>query len=198
MPEVPEIYIPLIYAGAGFVGFVSCFFGFRLFKALVVAVLALAGAAGLAWLGFHYGEEPVLWSAGGLILGAVLGGVLAMFFYSLAVGTIAALFVATSLMPWVQEFEPTVQWLIIGGAALIAALVATGLTNLMIRLASAMLGALMMIHSALYFTTGQTVHRAAEGDEGDWVLYIDLDLKVAAIALVLGAVGFYVQQRAKK
>lgn len=198
MPEVPDIYIPLLYGGAGFIGFVSCFFGYKLFKGLVVAVLAIAGAAGLAWLGFHYGEEPFIWSLGGLVLGALLGGILAMFFYSLAVGTIAALFVATSLLPWVQPYEPTVQWLIIGGAALIAALVATGLTNFMIQLASGMLGALLMIHSALYFTTGQTVHRAAEGEEGDWILYIDLDLKVAAIALVLGLVGFFVQRRAAK
>lgn len=197
MPEVPDLYVPLLYGGAGIVGLVSCFFGYKLFKGLVVALMALAGAALLAWLGFNIGDEPVLWSAGGFLLGAILGGVLALFFYSLAVGTIAALFVATSLMPWVQPYEPWLQWSVIGTACLVAALIATALTNIMIQLASAMLGALLLVHSALFFVTGQTVHRAAEGDDG-WILYLDLDLKVAGVALAIGLLGFLVQHRAAK
>lgn len=197
MPQVPEYYEPLIYGGAGFLGLVSCFLGFRLFKAMVVALMALAGAAGLAWLGFHYGDQPVLWSLGGLVMGAILGGVLALFFYSLAVGTIAALFVATSLLPWVQSYELWLQWSVIGVACLVAALLATALTNLMIQLASAMLGAFLLVHSALFFTTGETVHRAAEGEDG-WTLYLDLDLYVAGIALAIGLVGFLVQRRSTK
>lgn len=191
------MYVPLLYGGAGIVGLVSCFFGYKLFKGLVVALMALAGAALLAWLGFNIGDEPVLWSAGGFLLGAILGGVLALFFYSLAVGTIAALFVATSLMPWVQPYEPWLQWSVIGTACLVAALIATALTNIMIQLASAMLGALLLVHSALFFVTGQTVHRAAEGDDG-WILYLDLDLKVAGVALAIGLLGFLVQHRAAK
>ena len=197
MPEVPELYIPLLYGGAGLVGLTSCFFGYKLFKGLVIALMALAGAAGLAWLGFHYGDQPALWSAGGFLLGAILGGVLALFFYSLAVGTIAALFVATTLLPWVQPYEVWIQWSVIGVACLIAALIATGLTNLMIQLASAMLGALLLVHSAMFFTTGQTIHRATEGDDG-WILYLDLDLYVAGGALALGLLGFFIQRRSTK
>ena len=197
MPEVPELYVPLLYGGAGIVGLVSCFFGYKLFKGLVIALMALAGAALLAWLGFNIGDEPVLWSVGGFLLGAILGGVLALFFYSLAVGTIGAPFVATLLLPWVQPYEEWIQWSVIGVACLIAALVATALTNLMIQLASAMLGALLLVHSALFFVTGQTVHRAAEGEEG-WILYLDFDLKVAAIALAIGLLGFIVQHRSAK
>ena len=197
MPEVPDIYIPLIYGAAGLVGLVSCFFGHKLFKGLIIALMAITGAATLAWLGFQIGDEPVLWSAGGFILGAILGGVLALFFYSLAVGTIAALFVATSLLPWVQPYEAWIQWSVIGVACLVAALVATGLTNLMIQLASAMLGALLLVHSALYFVSGETIHKASESDDG-WILYLDLDLKVAGIALALGLLGFLVQRRSAK
>jgi hypothetical protein len=197
MPEVPELYIPLLYGGAGLVGLVSCFFGYKLFKGLIIALMALTGAAALAWLGFHYGEEPVLWSAGGFLLGAILGGVMALFFYSLAVGTIAALFVATSLLPWVQPYEAWIQWSVIGVGCLLAALVATALTNLMIQLASAMLGALLLVHSALFFVTGQTVHNAMEEEDG-WILYFDLDLKIAGIALAIGLLGFLVQRRSGK
>jgi hypothetical protein len=197
MPDIPDLYMPFLYGGAGFVGFVCCFFGHKLFKGMVIAVMALVGAIGLAWAGFTFGEQPVIWSIGGLILGAILGGMLALSFYSLAVATIAALFVATSLLPWVQGYEFPVQCGIIGGACLIAALLATGLTNLMIQLASAMLGALLLVHCGMFFAYGQTVHRAVQ-EEGDWVLYLDLDLQTAGIALGLGLLGFLIQRKAAK
>ncbi|MFO7725958.1 MAG: DUF4203 domain-containing protein [Oceanipulchritudo sp.] len=197
MIESAELYIPLLYGGAGILGLVSCFYGFRLFKVILIAILAVAGAAGLAWAGFHYGEQPVIWSAGGLLLGAALGGILAIFFYSLSVATLGALFVATSLLPWVQPYELWVQWSILGVACLVAALLAVTVTNLMIQLASAMLGALMVVHSVLYFTSGRTIHEEIEGEEG-WVHYFDLDLQVAGAALVLGLVGFLIQRRAAR
>lgn len=197
MIERADLYIPLLYGGAGVLGLVSCFFGFRLFKVILIAILAVAGAAGLAWAGFHYGEQPVIWSAGGLFLGAILGGVLAIFFYSLSVATLGALFVATSLLPWLQPYELWIQWSVLGLACTVAALLAVTVTNLMIQLASAMLGALMLVHSVLYFTSGKTVHEAIEGEEG-WAVYLDLDLKIAATALVLGLIGFLIQRRAAR
>lgn len=197
MPDNPELYEPLIYAAAGLIGIISCFFGFKLFKGLVIALLALAGAAGLAYAGFLYGEEPVLWSIGGLLIGGILGGTLALSFYSLAVATVAALFVATSLLPWVQGYDILVQWSVVGIASLVVALVATALTNLMIQLASAMLGAFLVVHSVMYFAYGQTVHRTVEEGER-WALYLDLDLQTALIALAVGMVGFLIQRRGAK
>lgn len=197
MPDFPELYEPLLYAAAGLVGIISCFFGYKLFKGLVVALMALSGAAGLAYAGFSYGQEPILWSIGGLIIGGILGGTLALSFYSLAVATVAALFVATSLLPWVQGYDILVQWAVIGVASLIAALVATGLTNLMIQLASGMLGALLLVHSGMYFAYGQTVHRAVEEGD-DWVLYLDMDLQTALISLAIGLIGFLIQRRGAK
>lgn len=197
VPDFPEYYLMLMYGGAGLLGLISCFFGFKLFKILMIAIMAVSGAAALAWFGYHYGEEPVLWSAGGLLVGAILGGVLALFFYSLAVATLGALFVGTSLLPWVQPYEIWMQWSILGVACLAAALVAGMLTNLTIQLGSAMIGAMMIVHSVLYFTTGQTIHRAVEGESG-WTLYLDLDMKTAAIAIGLGLLGFFVQRRSAK
>lgn len=197
MPEIPEYYFPLVYGGVGIVGLVSCFFGYRLFKLIVISVLAVAGAATLAWAGFEYGDQPVLWSAGGLVIGAILGGVLALFFYSLAVATMGALFAATSLMPWVQGFDVWMQWSILGVACVIAAFVATMVTNLMIQLASAMIGASLLVLSVLYFTTGQTIHQAIEQEDG-WTLILEMDLTVAGAALGIGLLGFLVQRRAAK
>ena len=197
MPQIPEYYFPLVYGGAGIVGLVSCFFGYRLFKLIVISVLAVAGAATLAWAGFEYGEQPVLWSAGGLVIGAILGGVLALFFYSLAVATMGALFVGTSLLPWIQSFDIWVQWSILGVACILAAYVATMVTNLMIQLASAMIGASLLVLSVLYFTTGETIHKAIL-EEDDWTLILEMDLTVAGAALGIGLIGFLLQRRAAK
>jgi hypothetical protein len=54
-----------------------------------------------------------------------------------------------------------------------------------------------MVHSGLYFITGQPVHRSVEGENG-WMLYLDLDLYTAGVALVLGLLGFFIQRRAAK
>ena len=197
MPDVPEYYLPLLYGGLGVIGLISCFFGYRLFKILVIALLAVAGAAALAWLGFEYGDQPLLWSIGGLVIGAILGGVLALFFYSLAVATVGALFAATALMPWVQPYALWIQWSVLGVACLIAAMVATMVTNLMIQLASAMLGALLLVHSFLFFTTGEAIHQVKEVEDG-WSLVLDLDPYVAAVALGIGLLGFLVQRRSAK
>lgn len=194
MTNHPDLYPLLIYGAAGIIGLLSCFFGFRIFKLIVVALLAVAGAGLLAWLGFAYGEQPVLWSIGGLIVGAILGGILSLFFYSLAVATLGALFVTTSLMPWVQPYAMWIQWSVLGVAGLVAALLAMVLTNLMIQLASAMLGALLLVHSVLFFVSGNSIHEVIES-EGDWTLVLDLDPWVAIGALALGLVGFLVQRR---
>ncbi|NDV61535.1 TMEM198/TM7SF3 family protein [Puniceicoccales bacterium CK1056] len=197
MPQIPDYYLPLVYGGAGILGLISCFFGYRLFKLIVISILAVAGAATLAWAGFEYGEQPVLWSAGGLVIGAIVGGVLALFFYSLAVATMGALFAATSLMPWVQGFDIWMQWSILGVACILAAFIATMVTNLMIQLASAMLGASLLVLSVLYFTTGQTIHQAIQDGE-DWTLILDMDLTVAGAALGIGLLGFLIQRRGAK
>jgi len=197
MEGVSEIYEPLLYGGGAFLGLISCFFGFRIFKLMLVAILAVVGAGVLAYAGYTYGEEPVVWSVGGLLAGAILGGVLAMFFYSLAVGTMGALFAATTLLPYVQEMGPGAQAGIVGITALVAALVAMALTNLMIQLTTAMVGAWLLVHGVRYFLFGSTVHRIVE-DSGEWILRLDLDPMIALLILGIGLAGFFVQRRANR
>lgn len=199
MDAPSEVAVPFIYGGAGLVGLLSCFFGYRLFRMVVVALIALGGAVLLSWAGYHYGEEPVLWSIGGLLLGAILGGILALFFYSVAVGVVGALFVASTLMPWVSPLEIWMQWAILGIACTLAALLATALTNLMVQLASAMLGGLLIVHSAQYFLTGATFHRAVDSASGtEWILQLHLDPLLALAALAIGLLGFFLQRRAAR
>ena len=194
MDSLNPIYEPALYGVSAFVGLVSCFMGHRLFKALVVVLVALAGAAGMAWLGYNFGNQPLLWSIGGLIGGLLLGAALALFFYRLAVSAIAALFVALAISPWVQDFAVPVQMLALGGACLVAALIANAVTNLMIQLASAMVGSFLLIHGLLYFITGETLHRTVEGENGT-SLDILLDPMTACLVVGLGLVGYLVQRR---
>lgn len=197
MGQTPEYVQPLVYGIACLIGLLCCFTGYRLFKLTVIGLMAVAGAAALAWIGFTYGEEPFTWSLGGLALGAVLGAILAIFFYTLAIGVVASLFVALSLLPWLQGLEVLDQVIIIGAASLAVALVATMLTTAIIQLATAMLGGVLLVHGFLFFVFGKTAHRVVEED-GSWTLNIDLDHRVAGAALVIGLVGFLVQSRAGK
>jgi len=194
MGQNPEYAQPLVYGIAALIGLLSCFAGYRLFKLILIGLLAVAGAAGLAWVGFAYGEQPLVWSLGGLVLGAVLGAILAVFSYTIAVGLVASLFVSLSMLPWLQDFAVMNQVYIIGVASMAAALIAIFLTTIMIQVATAMLGGVLIVHSALYFATGQTVHRIVEKD-GSWSLDLNLDHRVAGAALVIGLIGFLVQSR---
>jgi hypothetical protein len=54
-----------------------------------------------------------------------------------------------------------------------------------------------MVHSAMFFLYGQTLHRAVESGD-DWELYIELDLQTAMIALLVGIIGFVVQRRSAR
>ncbi len=194
MGQNPDYAQPLVYGIAALIGLLSCFSGYRLFKLMVIGLLAVAGAAGLAWVGFAYGEQPLVWSLGGLVLGAVLGAILAVFSYTIAVGLVASLFVSLSLLPWLQDFDVMNQVYIIGVASLGASLVAIFLTTIMIQLATAMLGGFLIVHSALFFATGETIHRIVEED-GSWTLDLNFDHRVAGAALVIGLIGFLVQSR---
>ncbi len=194
MEVLDEFSLPIIYGGAGLAGLACCFFGFRIFRLMVVLLLGATGALTLAWFGLEYGSDPIIWSVAGLLLGAVLGLVLAMLFYTVAVSTLGALLAATLLLPWLQAYSLPTQWAVLGVACLVAALAANIVANFTIRVATAMLGAVLVVHSVAYFTQGTTVFHQAEA-EGDWRVMLNLDTRMAAVALVLGVLGLLVQLR---
>ena len=68
------------------------------------------------------------------------------------------------------------------------------LTNLMIQLATAMVGAWLLVHGVRYFLFDVTIHKVVE-DSGEWILRLDLDPLVAVIILGIGLVGFLMQRR---
>lgn len=182
------------------VGLVSCFAGFRVFKLLLTFFMLLAGGAGIGYLGFRLGNDPLAWSIGGAVLGAIVGGLLAHSFFNLAVGIAGAAGLAWFLLPMVQNQEVIVQVLIIGAAAAIAALAAVWITNLGIQLISGLLGGLLIVHGANFFITGQAMQTATRGEDGElnYFVYLDLDPLYAGIALALGLVGFLIQRTRMK
>lgn len=191
------MYEPLLYGGGLFLGILCAFFGYRLFKLMVIALLAVAGAGVLAYAGWEFGQQPVIWSIGGLLVGAIAGGILALFFYKIAVATVGAFFAATAVLPYVQGYALEMQWLAVALAGLVAGLLAIWLTTLMIQLGTAMLGAGLMVYGSRYFLTGETVHQLLENEE-EWELELVLDPVVGSIVLGVGLLGFLWQRRGAK
>lgn len=197
MENWQEMYEPLLYGGGAVLGLLCALFGYRLFKLVLIALMAVAGAGALAYAGFAFGQQPVLWSIGGLLVGAIAGAVLALFFYKVAVATVGALFAATTVLPYVQGYGVELQWLAVGAAALVAGLLAIWLTTIMLQLGTAMLGSVLLVYGVRYFLYGETIHHVLEAEE-EWELELMVDPVVGSIVLGIGLLGFLWQRRAEK
>jgi hypothetical protein len=190
-----SFYVPLIYGLMVFIGLIGCFFGFKLFRLMLVIVMAFSCGVLGGWLGFSLSMEPLIWSAVGLALGAVIGGVLAFFFYSVGVGILGALFVCASLMPYLQTLDPLLQAAVLLVCGLVAAYAAVSVTNLAIQLVTAMLGAFLAVQGVLFFLQGRVSESWIPGTT-TWELDLIFTPLAGLAALVLGAVGFFFQRRA--
>ena len=189
-----SFYVPLVYGLMVVIGLVGCFFGFKLFRLMLVVLVALAIAVLGGWIGFTFTQEPLLWAAVGLAVGAVAGAVLAFFFYSVGVGVLGALFVCTTLLTYLHGLGIVLQVAILLVCGLVAAYVAVSVTNLAIQLVTAMLGAFMAVQGVLFFLQGR-VDKEWINDSGSWELAMNFDPMAGLAALVLGAVGFFFQRR---
>lgn len=187
-------YVPFVYGLMILVGLLGCFFGFKMFRLMMVAIMALALAVAGGWIGFSFSTEPLLWAAVGLVAGAVVGGLLAMFFYSVGVGILGALFVCTSLMPYIQGLGPLLQVAILLVCGLVAAYAAVSVTSLAIQLVTAMLGAFIAVQGVLFFMQGR-IDSEWINESGGWAFAMNFDPLAGLAALVLGAVGFFFQHR---
>lgn len=189
-----SFYVPFVYGLMVLVGLVGCFFGFKLFRLMLVAIVALTMAVLGGWIGFTMSSEPLLWAAVGLVVGALVGGLLALFFYSVGVGILGALFVCTSLMPYIQGLGPLLQVAILLVCGLVAAYAAVSVTSLAIQLVTAMLGAFIAVQGGLFFLQGR-VNSDWINESGTWAFAFNFNPMAGLAALVLGAVGFFFQHR---
>lgn len=189
-----SLLVPVVHALMIAIGLVGCFFGFKIFRLMLVVLVALAGAGLGSWIGFSFSADPLIWSAVGLGLGALLGAILAFFFYSVGVGILGALFVCTSLMPYIQDLAPLLQIAVLAICGLIAAYAAVAVTNIAIQLVTAMLGAFIAVQGILFFLQGR-VSQDWVNETGAWDFSFNFDPIAGLSALVLGAVGFFFQNR---
>lgn len=186
-------FLPVLYGFSAVVGILACFFGFRLFRLVLTVIVALGMGVLGAYLGFVAGNNPVWWSIGGFIAGLILGIVFGMFFYSIAVATMGATATALFLLPFLEGMELVWQLGILAGTAGIAALVSVFLTNLIIQLGTAFIGAFLASYSLTYFITGNALYHVAQEEEVMSVI-VDASMTVNLIALGVAILGFLYQR----
>jgi len=194
MMEQVNWYGPVFYGLMIGIGAISCFFGFKLFKLLLTLVMALGGALALSYAGWEAGNDPVMWSIGGFVIGGLVGGILAYFFYAVAVAALGGIAAGTAVMPFVQDYQLPIQVVVVGIIAAFAAVLTVAVTNLAIQISAAVLGALLIVHGTNYFMTGEEIEMV-EGDAAAYVVYLEMSPTMGLMAVVLAVAGFFMQRR---
>lgn len=176
-------------------GFVACFAGFRMFKILVAVLGGFCGALIGAYFGYQFTEDPMLWVAGGALIGGILGIILGYFFFSLAVASMGSIFGVILLLPWLGNIQDL--WMQLGAiflSACIFAIFAIFAMELAIRLGTALTGAFGLVYGSWYFLGGPGIHQLFAEYETIINLMAAHPL-MALLMLVIGLVGFAIQSR---
>lgn len=186
----PVFHGVMIGAGA-----IACFFGFRVFKLMVAVLAGFVGALAGAALGYHMGEDPLMWTLIFLFIGGFAGALMGFFFFSLAVAFAGSSLGVVMVLPWVGHFEnPLWQLLVMLGAAMCLALLAVVAVNLVIRLGTAYVGAFGVVYGAWYFWGGPALHELFK-DSDSIIPVLAANPLPAVIMLVVGTVGLLFQAR---
>jgi hypothetical protein len=158
MTDLAELY-PWISAGTIAWGILDCFFGYRVFKVTLAAVGGLVGlAAGHgAATALGLGETTGLVS---MMVGAVLGGVLAFMLYIAAVFVAGFGFGATLGMLLLANYQHMVSLLVGVITGIIGGFLAVKAQRILIMLSTSLLGSFRAILALSYFT-----------NQLDWLFY---------------------------
>ena len=150
MSDLAELY-PWISAGAITWGILDCFFGYRVFKitlAVVGGLVGLAAGHGAA-TALGLGETAALVS---MVVGAVLGGVLAFMLYIAAVFIAGFGFGATLGMLLLANYQQMVSLLVGVITGIIGGFLAVKAQRILIILSTSLLGSFRAILALSYFT----------------------------------------------
>jgi len=151
MSDLAELY-PWISAGAIAWGLLDCFFGYRVFKitlAVVGGLVGLAAGHGIA-AALGLGDTAVLVS---MVVGAVLGGVLAFMLYIAAVFIAGFGFGATLGMLLLANYQQMVSVVVGVITRIIGGFLAVKAQRVLIILSTSLLGAFRTILAITYFTS---------------------------------------------
>lgn len=190
MTDLAELY-PWISAGTIAWGFLDCFFGYRVFKitlAVVGGLVGLAAGHGAA-IALGLGETAELVS---MVVGAVVGGVLAFMLYIAAVFIAGFGFGATLGMLLLANYQHMVSLLVGVITGIIGGFLAVKAQRILIILSTALLGSFRAILALSYFT-----------NQLDWLFYFRQPEQMPALIegntwmfpaiLALAAVGVMAQ-----
>lgn len=195
-PVLLGVYLLIIITGL-----VDCFFGYRAFKYALAILLGLVGAGVGAYFAYDLAAQSWTYSLIGLLLGGVLGAVLAIFFFQTAVVIFGAFFGYAMLAPLVGDLEPWAQLLILVVGCGACGFVAIGVARVAIMAATATTGAFRIIYGGWYLVGGPPILVLGKNPDAGWRLLATAQEAFIAM-VVLAACGFFIQffreRKAKK
>ncbi len=173
-------------------GLVDCFFGYRAFKYGLGILLGIAGAALAGYFAWQYFDGSWTLSLVGFVIGGITGAVLAVFFFQTAVVVVGAFLGYILISPWIVDFAPWMQLLILVFGCGIIGMLSIFVAKTAIMLATATTGAFRIIYPGWYLIGGPAVLVLGKDPEaGIHLLAASQDVFIAVV--VLAAVGFFVQ-----
>jgi hypothetical protein len=179
------------------IGILACFAGTRFFRTVLTLIGVVAGGLAGALLLRESGETIML--AGGVI-GAIIGGVLVNLLFSFAmtlIGVVLGITVGLFIISTIGTTDPLVNVIIVAVLALIGAVLAARFERLIIAVATALIGAIMITEGALLFVPGVGSVDVSTGlpviqPTGVWPA-----VAIAAV-IVLALLGFTTQMRLRR
>lgn len=182
-----------VYALIIITGLVDCFFGYKAFRYALAILLGIAGAGAGAWFAYDLAAESWTYSLIGLLVGGVLGALLAVFCFKAAVAVSGALFAYAMLAPWIGDLAAWVQFLILVVACGLCGYLAVGLARCAIMAATAATGSFRIVYGSWYlFLGGPAILVLGNDPDAGWHLLATAREPFVAMVVLAGC-GFLVQ-----
>ncbi len=188
----PDILYDGLHGALILVGVAHCFFGFKIFKAMLAFIGLFVGGALGASGGEYFFPEQIEYILAGLALGGILGAVLAFVLYKAGLFVLGVFLSFALVGPQVMDFGPEAGWLIVGAVGILFGFAALKVVTLMIKVATALTGAIVAVYGAGYFMEGPNL---VEVFSQPSIGYADLQLppKLLLIAAGMALAGMFIQ-----
>ena len=163
LEDVPPEQVMLVVAGMAGVGFLYCFLGYRLIKIILgLTGFLLAGSAAAVLVGFlSYGNLIGMGAA--LCIGGLCGAMALFFLYRTGIFCLGMLGAAVAAYSVLQgREEPWILWAV-AGIGLVGGLLAILVERPVMKLATAAIGAMLMIQAGLALARAQGFLDVAAG-----------------------------------
>jgi len=154
LPEQFQQYTPAIMAGLVVLGLLFCFFGYRIFRVLLVFAGAIIGAGGAIAAANHLWPQMIPAAIIAGIVGGLVGGMLMIVAYYVGVFLAGASFAASIATVLTGATSQNPQLVAIIPAAIVGGILALVLQKLIIILATSFMGSLITVIGASHLIWG--------------------------------------------